>query len=103
MSAPKKRKPGSRSGAKGAGGPNAVPEVAALVRAMDGLQSAELLHDKAILPFITALEDVCRARGYVLNIYGEGANLIVTGDGDSSEAIYEMVDHYLDARGVGGD
>jgi hypothetical protein len=108
VSAPRKsrtRKPRTRTPEKPtvAATSAAPPDVAALIRAMDGLDTAEALHDKAIRPFVTALEDVCRARGYVLNVYGDGANLIVTGDAEASEAVYEMVDHYLDARGVGDD
>ena len=46
-----------------------------LLERMEACQTAEALNDRVILPFIQALEDVCGARGYVLNIYGEQANL----------------------------
>ena len=85
------------------GPPKSQSAVANLIKGMDGLKTAEALNDKAIQPFLTALEDICRARGYVMNIYTDGANLIVTGDSESSEAVYEIVDNFLDARGVGED
>ncbi|MHC8510187.1 MAG: hypothetical protein ACYYKD_12520 [Rhodospirillales bacterium] len=78
-----------------------LPAVADLIKAMDGLKTAEALNDGAVQPFITALEDICRARGYVLNIHSDGANLAVTGDGEAAEALYEIIENYLDARGAG--
>jgi|GEM_PF-649627 len=97
--AKKKGKPRPKPQAQGA--PKSESAVANLIKGMDGLKTADALNDKAIQPFIKALEDICRARGYVMNIYTDGANLIVTGDSESSEAVYEIVDNYLDARGVG--
>ena len=65
---------------------------------MEACPTAEALNDRVILPFVQALEDVCGARGYVLNIYGEQANLVFTGDEDAAEDIYAMVESYLDSR-----
>lgn len=69
-----------------------------LAERMESCQTAEALNDRVIMPFVQALEDVCAARGYVLNIYGEQSNLVFTGDEDASEDIYSMVEEYLDAR-----
>ncbi|MHC8510389.1 MAG: hypothetical protein ACYYKD_13570 [Rhodospirillales bacterium] len=99
MSGRKKPKGGRRAETQA----KALPAVADLIKAMDGLETAEALNSGAVAPFITALEDICRARGYVLNIYGEGANLAVTGDSEAAEALYEIIENYLDARGAGGD
>ncbi|MEQ8504691.1 MAG: hypothetical protein RIB80_05145 [Rhodospirillales bacterium] len=69
-----------------------------LLQRMEACQTAEALNDKVIMPFIQALEDVCGARGYVLNIYGEESNLVFTGDADASEEIYSLIEAYLDSR-----
>ncbi|HBT43164.1 MAG TPA: hypothetical protein DIW51_07145 [Rhodospirillaceae bacterium] len=69
-----------------------------LLERMEACQTAEALNDRVILPFIQALEDVCGARGYVLNIYGEQANLTFTGDEDAAEEIYALIESYLDSR-----
>lgn len=69
-----------------------------LLERMESCQTAEALNDRVILPFVQALEDVCGARGYVMNIYGEQSNLVFTGDEDASEEIYAMVESYLDSR-----
>jgi len=60
-----------------------------LLERMEACQTAEALNDRVILPFIQALEDVCGARGYVLNIYG---------DEDAAEEIYALIESYLDSR-----
>jgi hypothetical protein len=72
-----------------------------LLERMEGCPTAEALNDRVILPFIQALEDVCGARGYVLNIYGEQANLTFTGDEDAAEEIYALIESYLDSRAEG--
>ncbi|MCF3630021.1 hypothetical protein RJ527_02090 [Thalassospiraceae bacterium LMO-SO8] len=69
-----------------------------LLDRMEACPTAEALNDRVILPFIQALEDVCGARGYVLNIYGEQANLTFTGDEDVAEEIYALIENYLDSR-----
>lgn len=72
--------------------------VASLIAEMDGAPTAEALNDQVIQPFTQALEAVCQARGYVLNIYGEASNLVFSGDADAAEDIYAMVEDYLDSR-----
>jgi len=72
-----------------------------LLERMEACQTAEALNNQVILPFVQALEDVCGARGYVLNIYGEQANLTFTGDEDAAEEIYALIENYLDSRADG--
>jgi hypothetical protein len=69
-----------------------------LLERMEACQTAEALNNKVILPFVQALEDVCGARGYVMNIYGEQSNLVFTGDEDASEEIYALIEDYLDSK-----
>jgi len=45
---------------------------------------------------MAALETVCGARGYLLNIYGDTSNLVFTGDEADAETIYALVENYLD-------
>jgi hypothetical protein len=73
------------------------PNVDDIIARMDACPDAEKLNDQIISPFIAALESVCRARGYVLNIYGASANLVVSTD-DDVEAIYHLIEDYLDAE-----
>jgi hypothetical protein len=68
---------------------------AELLELMERHDSAESLNDNVITPFISALEATCSARGYSLNIYGDSSNLVVTTEEDA-EAIYAMVESYLD-------
>lgn len=68
----------------------------ALVRRMEACPDAEQLNDRVLQPFIAALEAVCGARGYVLNVYGESANLAFTGNEDDAETIYQVIEAYLD-------
>ncbi len=70
---------------------------------MEDCPTAEALNDRVILPFVQALEAVCGARGYVLNIYGEQSNLVFTGDPDAAADIYALVDSYLDAQAESPD
>jgi hypothetical protein len=92
---------GKPGGAKpGAGGdletlnPDAFAR--ALVRRMEACPDAGQLNDRVLQPFIAALEAVCGARGYVLNVYGDTANLAFTGDEDDAETIYQLIEAYLD-------
>ena len=62
---------------------------------MEKCESADILNDNVIVPFITALETVCGARGYVLNIYGEKSNVVLTNEADAP-ALYELIEEYLD-------
>lgn len=96
-------KPAGTSGGGNAGGadiealsPDAFAR--ALVRRMEACPDAERLNDQVMQPFIAALEDVCRARGYVLNIYGDTANLVFSGDEEDAETIYQLVEAYLDGK-----
>ena len=51
-----------------------------------------------IIPFAAALEEVCEARGYILNIFGEKSNIVFTGDEADARAIYALVEEYLAAK-----
>ena len=68
-----------------------------LLRAMEQNDTAEKLNENVITPFVSALETVCSARGYTLNIYGDCSNLVITTEEDA-EAIYAMVETYLDEQ-----
>ena len=65
---------------------------------MEAEKTAEGLNDNVIIPFAAALEEVCEARGYVLNIFGEKSNIVFTGSEADTEAIYELIEDYLAAR-----
>lgn len=69
--------------------------IARLIALMEDCSTAESLNDRVITPFSVALERVCLARGYVLNIYGEGSNIVISSEEDA-ETIYHLVDEYLD-------
>ena len=69
-----------------------------LVMEMDACPDAESLNNQVLRPFVAALEVVCGARGYVLNIYGETSNIIFTGDPDDAEEIFRFTDTYLASR-----
>lgn len=82
---------------KGKGKPQAPEQfMADLITRMDACPTAEALNDQVLMPFVLALEKVCGARGYALNIYGETANLVFSGDPEDTEAIYQIVEAYLD-------
>jgi len=65
---------------------------------MEACKDAESLNDEVIIPFVAALEAVCGARGYVLNIFGEQSNIVFTGDPGDAEAIYLLVENFLDNK-----
>ncbi|MBO6946508.1 MAG: hypothetical protein JJ855_00905 [Rhodospirillales bacterium] len=67
-----------------------------LIRRMDGCDTAEKLNDEVLMPFALALEKVCGARGYVMNIYGETSNIVFSGNTEDTEAIYQIVEAYMD-------
>ncbi len=69
-----------------------------LFKRMEAEKTAGALIDNVIIPFAAALEEICRARGYVLNIYGEASNIVFAGDGKDTEAIYRLVEDYLAAK-----
>ncbi len=83
-------------GADGAG--NADVFMRQLTERMEACPDAESLNDQVLIPFAAALENVCGARGYVLNIYGETSNIIFSGDPDDAEALYRLIDDYLESR-----
>lgn len=70
---------------------------AELLKVMERNDTAEKLNDNVITPFVSALEAVCSARGYTLNIYGDCSNLVIT-TAEDAEAIYAMVETYLDEK-----
>ena len=72
-----------------------------LSRLMERCKTVDALNDNVIVPFIVALEAVCGARGYVLNIYGEKSNIVLTNEADAI-ALYELIEEYLD-RGEDDD
>lgn len=69
--------------------------LAAVIARMEDCPNAEILNDEVIMPFILALEKVCAARGYLMNIYGEQSNIVVSTP-DDAETIYHLVEEYLD-------
>ena len=69
-----------------------------LAERMEACKDAESLNDEVIIPFVAALESVCGARGYVLNIYGEQSNIVFTGDPGDAEAIYHQVERFLNNK-----
>ena len=69
-----------------------------LAERMEACHDAESLNDQVLIPFAAALENVCGARGYVLNIYGETSNIVFSGDPDDAEALYSLIDDYLESR-----
>ena len=83
-------------GADGAG--NADVLMRQLAERMEACPDAESLNDQVLIPFAAALENVCGARGYVLNIFGETSNIIFSGDPDDAEALYRLIDDYLESR-----
>ena len=85
----------SKTGAK----PDAEALMQTLFRKMEAEKTAEGLNDNVIIPFAAALEEVCEARGYVLNIFGDKSNIVFTGDQADAQAIYEMIEEYLAAKG----
>ena len=62
---------------------------------MEATEDAQSLNDNVIVPFAAALEEICAARGYVLNVHGEKSNIIFTGNDTDAEAIYKIVEEYL--------
>lgn len=69
-----------------------------LFRRMEAEKTAQSLNDNVIIPFAAALEEVCEARGYVLNIFGEKSNIVFTGEPAAAAAIYRLVEDYLAAK-----
>ncbi len=86
-------KPKGRS--KGKGSTKSLRED--LLARMAQYPDAESLNDNVITPFVSALEAVCADRGYVLNIYGEGSNLVISTPDDAS-VIFQLVEDYFAAQ-----
>lgn len=86
----------NKGGNKNSGKRDPDQFMADLIARMDACPTAEALNDQVLMPFVLALEKVCGARGYAMNIYGENANLVFSGDPEDTEAIYQIVEAYLD-------
>lgn len=84
------------AGKKSAGGADDLMRL--LAERMEACPNAERLNDEVLIPFAAALETVCGARGYILNIYGETSNIVFSGDPDDAETLYRMIDDYLESR-----
>lgn len=94
------RQQGRGANQKGSGRQPGADLRTLLLERMDACPTAEVLNDQVILPFVAALEDVCRARGYVMNIYGEQSNLVFSGDEDAAAEIYALAEAVLEALPV---
>ena len=68
-----------------------------LVTRMARHATAESLNENVITPFAAALEAVCRERGYILNIYGDSSNLVVSNEEDA-QAIYQLIEDYFESK-----
>ncbi len=87
----KNKKSGAKAGKRG------DDYTAELIKRMDQCPDAESLNDNILVPFANVLEDVCQARGYLMNIYGDRSNIVFTNEEDA-EVIYQMVEAYLDGK-----
>ncbi|PPR21940.1 MAG: hypothetical protein CFH40_01467 [Alphaproteobacteria bacterium MarineAlpha10_Bin3] len=74
---------------------------AELIARMARHATAESLNANVITPFAAALEVVCRDRGYILNIYGESSNLVVSSE-ENAQAIYQLIEDYFESKGTAG-
>jgi len=72
---------------------------AKIFQGMNKCETAEELNKKFIKPFTKALIDVCGPRGYVINIYGDNCNLVISPD-NHSENIYKIINSYLDELNI---
>jgi len=68
-----------------------------MIARMEDCPTAETLNENVIMPFALALEKVCAARGYLMNIYGESSNIVASSQEDA-ETIYHLIEEYLDNR-----
>ncbi len=66
-----------------------------LIARMEANPNAESLNDNVIMPFALALEKVCVARGYLINIFGESSNIAISSPEDA-ETIYHLIEEYFD-------
>ena len=67
-----------------------------MLERMAQYDNAESLNDNVITPFAAALEQICGERGYVLNVYGDSSNLVVSNEEDA-EAIFQLVEEYFES------
>ena len=67
-----------------------------MLERMAQYDNAESLNDNVITPFAAALEKICGERGYVLNVYGDSSNLVVSNEEDA-EAIFQLVEEYFES------
>ena len=72
---------------KSSGKKNAKALMRDLFARMEAAPDAQSLNDDVIIPFAAALEEVCEARGYILNIFGEKSNIVFSGDDADAKAI----------------
>jgi hypothetical protein len=94
-------KPQGKRRSKGKGGKGSTNTLRDdLLARMAEYPDAESLNENVITPFVSALETVCSDRGYVLNIYGEGSNLVVSSQEDAS-VIFQLVEDYFSAQEEG--
>lgn len=94
MPKPNKRRDGGQK--RSAGKNDAEAFMADLIARMEACDTAEKLNDDVLMPFVLALEKVCGARGYVMNVYGESANMVFTGNPEDAETLYQIIEAYLD-------
>ncbi|MGB1876778.1 MAG: hypothetical protein ACPHGY_07625 [Rhodospirillaceae bacterium] len=103
MSTPKKprqnKKP-ARKEKKQSSRKGAAALIGELQKQMEACPNAETLNTQVITPFIQSLVNVCDARGYVLNIYGDHCNLAITPE-DHAEALFQIIEGYLDEADLG--
>lgn len=66
-----------------------------ILKQMNKCSNVEDLNNLVITPFTKALVDICGSRGYVVNIYGNNCNLVISPE-NHSEDIYKIIDSYLD-------
>lgn len=90
-------KPRGKTKARGKGKGDAKSLREDLLARMAQFSDAESLNENVITPFVSALEAVCADRGYVLNIYGEGSNLVISTPEDAS-VIFQLVEDYFAAQ-----
>lgn len=102
MTTPKNLKSGrkQKSSNKKQGHPPSTAFLDDLNGRMENCPTAEQLNTEVITPFIQALVNVCDARGYVLNIYGEHCNLAITPE-DHAEDLFQLIESYLDESDLG--
>lgn len=100
MNAPKKPKTDSKSRHKKTRQGTDHDLATSLLLKMEECKTAEDLNSQIITPFIQSLVTVCDARGYVLNIYGDHCNLVISPE-DHAEQLFKLIEAYLDEATAG--